>query len=225
MPTDDTNFEDELRALMAAGRKIEAIKRYRAATGAGLADAKNAVEALEGAGSLPPREPVDSSFEDKVLSLMRQGQKIGAIKLYREKTGVGLKEAKDFIEALAADQGIAASSRSGCLGVVLLLVLIPLAVIVLGCGKGDKHDVAVSPSKQPTLADALAVIKSKQFIDLTHAFEPGIPYWPGFPDEKRETLYWYDSDKGPEAGAIVVATFPKPKGGSGFPARVFAIVP
>ncbi len=47
-----------------------------------------------------------------------------------------------------------------------------------------------------TLTDALAVIKSKQFVDLTHAFEPGIPHWPGFPDEKRETLYWYDGDKG-----------------------------
>jgi kynurenine formamidase len=32
-------------------------------------------------------------------------------------------------------------------------------------------------------------------------------------------------DKVPEAGAIVVVAFPKPKGGSGFPARVFAIVP
>src|SRR5438034_7032446 len=32
-------------------------------------------------------------------------------------------------------------------------------------------------------------------------------------------------DQVPEAGAIVVATFPKPKDGSGFPARVFAIVP
>jgi len=32
-------------------------------------------------------------------------------------------------------------------------------------------------------------------------------------------------DQVPEAGAIVVASFPKPKGGSGFPARVFAIVP
>ena len=29
----------------------------------------------------------------------------------------------------------------------------------------------------------------------------------------------------PEAGALVVATFPKPKDGSGFPARVFAILP
>lgn len=48
----------------------------------------------------------------------------------------------------------------------------------------------------PTLADALAIIQSKQFVDLTHAFEPGIPHWPGFPDEKRETLYWYDEGVG-----------------------------
>ncbi len=32
-------------------------------------------------------------------------------------------------------------------------------------------------------------------------------------------------DKVPEAGAIAIATWPKPKKGSGFPARVFAIVP
>ena len=32
-------------------------------------------------------------------------------------------------------------------------------------------------------------------------------------------------DQVPEYGAIVVVTFPKPKGASGFPARVFAILP
>jgi kynurenine formamidase len=32
-------------------------------------------------------------------------------------------------------------------------------------------------------------------------------------------------DRVPEAGALVVVSFPKPKGGSGFPARVFAILP
>jgi kynurenine formamidase len=32
-------------------------------------------------------------------------------------------------------------------------------------------------------------------------------------------------DKVPESGGIAVVSFPKPKGGSGFPARVFAIVP
>ena len=32
-------------------------------------------------------------------------------------------------------------------------------------------------------------------------------------------------DQVPESGAVAVVTFPKPKGGSGFPARVFAILP
>ena len=32
-------------------------------------------------------------------------------------------------------------------------------------------------------------------------------------------------DQVPEAGAIAVVSFPKPKGGSGFPVRVFAILP
>jgi kynurenine formamidase len=32
-------------------------------------------------------------------------------------------------------------------------------------------------------------------------------------------------DQVPESGAIVIVSFPKPKGGSGFPARVIAITP
>ena len=32
-------------------------------------------------------------------------------------------------------------------------------------------------------------------------------------------------DQVPENGALIVATFPKPQGGSGFPARIFAILP
>ncbi len=37
---------DQIRALVAEGRKIEAIKRYRDLTGAGLADAQHAVAEL-----------------------------------------------------------------------------------------------------------------------------------------------------------------------------------
>ena len=58
-----------------------------------------------------------------------QGKKIAAIKLYREKTGVHLKQAKDFIDALAADRRISVPSSSGCLGVFLLLVLIVFAIM------------------------------------------------------------------------------------------------
>jgi ribosomal protein L7/L12 len=35
-----------------------------------------------------------------VIALLRRDQKISAIKLYREKTGVGLAEAKDAVERL-----------------------------------------------------------------------------------------------------------------------------
>jgi kynurenine formamidase len=52
------------------------------------------------------------------------------------------------------------------------------------------------PSGEASLASALKVIQQKQFVDLTHAFEPGIPHWPGFPNEERETLYWFDEGIG-----------------------------
>jgi len=35
-----------------------------------------------------------------IMDLLRRGNKIEAIKVYREQTGVGLKEAKDYIESL-----------------------------------------------------------------------------------------------------------------------------
>lgn len=53
-----------------------------------------------------------------------------------------------------------------------------------------------APTAQPTLQQVYAVLKTKQFVDLTHAFAPGIPHWPGFPDEQRETLYGYDKGMG-----------------------------
>ena len=40
------------------------------------------------------------------------------------------------------------------------------------------------------------VLKKAKYVDLTHAFHPGIPHWPGFPNSKRETLYYYDEGIG-----------------------------
>lgn len=37
-------------------------------------------------------------------------------------------------------------------------------------------------------------IKSRKFVDLTHAFAPGIPRWPGFPTEERKVIYTYEKD-------------------------------
>jgi len=39
-----------------------------------------------------------------------------------------------------------------------------------------------------------AKIRPKRFVDLTHAFAPGIPRWPGFPTEERKVIYTYEKD-------------------------------
>jgi len=64
----------------------------------------------------------DDPVEAEVLRLMRGRKKIEAVKFYREnQPGCGLKEAKDAVEAIAAEHGVAASQGSGCAGAVLLM--------------------------------------------------------------------------------------------------------
>lgn len=51
------------------------------------------------------RELVSSSelgIERTVVDFLRKGKKIMAIKYFREATGVGLKEAKDYVDAIEA---------------------------------------------------------------------------------------------------------------------------
>ena len=131
---DDADFDSQLRSLMAADRKIEAIKLYRQRTGAGLAEAKEAVEALA-AGQTPSAVPrgtcdadrqsaalLEKELEQDLVALLEQGRMIEAIKLYRAHTGVGLKDAKDAVDAIAARHHIPPQRGCGCLGAICLLV-------------------------------------------------------------------------------------------------------
>ena len=68
-------------------------------------------------------EAQDAAIEDHIVTLLEAGRKIAAIKLYRRQTGVSLKDAKDFVEALAAKNGIS-PKVVGCAGVILLLVVV-----------------------------------------------------------------------------------------------------
>jgi kynurenine formamidase len=83
----------------------------------------------------------------------------------------------------------------------VLLAISWVAFFVVACLRVDR---------QPTLTDIWQTIQTKPFVDLTHAFEPGIPHWKGFPDEKRETMFWYD----PGVGSL----------GSGFYAQYYSHV-
>lgn len=84
-----------------------------------LLSSEAAVEATQPAG---PTEDAEDPVEAELLKLLQGGQKIAAIKLYREiHPGSGLKDAKDAVEAMAAQHGIAASKGVGCAGVLLLM--------------------------------------------------------------------------------------------------------
>jgi len=78
----------------------------------------------------------------------------------------------------------------------LFIALISM-VLLSGC----------TPQKALTLKDAWNVINEKKFVDLTHSFAPGIPHWKGFPDEKRETLYWYESGVGKLGSGFYAQSF------------------
>jgi kynurenine formamidase len=55
--------------------------------------------------------------------------------------------------------------------------------------------LAASPlASAQTLLDAYKTIAGHRFVDLTHTFRPGIPHWPGFPDERVQTLFTYKKD-------------------------------
>jgi len=92
----------DIRDLMRSGRKIEAIKRYRELTGAGLKEAKDAVEAPDFLAPPPPPPAIsdDHPRMADVRAFVAAGRKVDAIKLYRELTGLGLKESKDAIDKM-----------------------------------------------------------------------------------------------------------------------------
>ena len=129
---DNAALADRIRRLLADGRKIEAIRELRAETGAGLAEAKAAVEAIERdditevgvpiAGSAQHDGRNGNDLEQRLLRLVKEEGVIAATKLYREQTSCGLKQAKEHVESLAARRGVVAK-KSGCLGVMLGLMI------------------------------------------------------------------------------------------------------
>lgn len=124
------DWRQKIVEMLERGQKIDAIRIYREATGVGLAEAKSFVEGLERSlttGELPPEAGGDEPAHDAdLVELLRSGSKLQAIKQYRERHGVGLKEAADAIERMAVNAGISSSGK-GC------AVLGVLTAITVGC--------------------------------------------------------------------------------------------
>ncbi|MGE6761670.1 hypothetical protein ACQKGO_26905 [Corallococcus interemptor] len=100
--------ESEAHAAMVRAAQdnsiLEAVKFHRRIYGSGVKEAKDAVEAIR-AGGAPPGRPEESGTDlgADIERAIWDNNLIQAIKLYRDQYGVGLKEAKDAVEAMRAD--------------------------------------------------------------------------------------------------------------------------
>lgn len=96
----------EISELVAGDHRIEAIKRLREATGSGLREAKDWIDAWDPTGAVA--SPAAQIAADPTLAdLLAEATKVRdsagpvhAIKLVRQRTGWGLIEAKNFVERL-----------------------------------------------------------------------------------------------------------------------------
>ena len=79
-----------------------------------------------------------------------------------------------------------------------------LAVGLLGCTGW------LAAAESPGLWPTLQALQGKRFVDLTHAFNPGIPHWPGFDPETRTTTYSFTPGTGTKGAGFFAQTYTLP---------------
>ncbi|WP_234122039.1 ribosomal protein L7/L12 [Clostridium hydrogenum] len=101
------NIDEKIGKLILEKQMIKAVKEYRIATGAGLMEAKNHVDALavaikEGKQVVLDKQPKGNKDEldARLRKLLSDGQKVKAVKVCREATGYDLLKAKRYVESL-----------------------------------------------------------------------------------------------------------------------------
>jgi outer membrane protein assembly factor BamB/ribosomal protein L7/L12 len=151
---------NEIRQLVQRGNLVDAIRRYCELYGVDTAEAKDAVDALA-AGKVadvhrvfsgPVSAEETSHVLEDVKALLRSGDKLGAIKRYREFHDVSLTQAKYVVEQveaaqtggppptrpeipghpITAPQPVKTRNPAGCAaGIIVLLVLIAGALALV----------------------------------------------------------------------------------------------
>ena len=82
------------------------------------------------------------------------------------------------------------------IGVVNLRVVFPTVIAVLAVVVAVVLAAALLAERETTLDQAWQTLKTREYVDLTHTFNPDIPRWSGFPAETRTTLYDYRPGNG-----------------------------
>ncbi|MBI2398946.1 MAG: hypothetical protein HYV17_14250 [Xanthomonadales bacterium] len=135
-------LSEPARAALAAGNRLEAIRIVREDSGLGLREAKELVEAHAAgrADAESPGDGADAELPLAAIAFLEQGQMIAAVRATRERSGIGLKDAKDRVDRYLAEhagtrqrfQHLVASERARWRSlIVLLLVAAALAWLAL----------------------------------------------------------------------------------------------
>lgn len=123
------SLPEHIAELIRNGRKIEAIQLLREETGIDLQTAKEAVDWLDAEPAFDPLPAFNvEDISDDVLLLAWERQLIPAIKLLRQQSGLGLKEAKEMVEQLPVDPDLPQPSARS----VVVLLVIAGALLVIG---------------------------------------------------------------------------------------------
>jgi ribosomal protein L7/L12 len=104
-------LEAKIQALLLQNRKIEAIKLVVDTTRCGLKEAKDLVDNYAAGGK--PAGPVSyQHIDEELMSLLLKGEKLQAVKRYKEVTGLGLAESKDYVDNLMEKGASSQGNRS-----------------------------------------------------------------------------------------------------------------
>lgn len=112
----DAIHDPGVRDLISQNQQIDAVKRYRELSGVGLKEANDAIsylmdhpnaviEKVDPSSLSQGQGKISAADEVQIRDFLRQGNKIEAIKIYRKATGLGLREAKDAIDAMEQKLG------------------------------------------------------------------------------------------------------------------------
>ena len=89
--------DNQVKDLVFQNKKIQAIKLYREYHNVGLKEAKEAIDRMS---VIKSEQELNNSSDKEIQELVTQGQKIKAIKLYRELYNVDLKTAYEEINKM-----------------------------------------------------------------------------------------------------------------------------
>ncbi|MDG2224523.1 MAG: hypothetical protein P8L85_24290 [Rubripirellula sp.] len=126
------NQNDELLQEFQKNGKLAAVKLYKEWTDCSLVDAKTYVENLPLDGPPAPNpetNATDGQQMDRILDAIQRGNKLEAVKIYKETNDASLMESKQFIENLMSQLGVE-DTGGGCVKVILLAIMISAGTLI-----------------------------------------------------------------------------------------------